>query len=80
MSGRKSSFETLDCWKEARALKIFIRKEIRPKLPKHEQFDLDGRLDQLRPTSRKDMDAITIWMKRNFLVTLEAPHMKCLII
>ena len=49
MSGRKSSFETLDCWKEARALKIFIRKEIRPKLPKHEQFDL---ADQLRRAAR----------------------------
>ncbi len=49
MSERKSSFETLDCWKSSRALKEFIRNEIRPQLPKNEQFNL---ADQLRRAAR----------------------------
>lgn len=49
MSGRKSSFETLECWKAGRALKAFIRDEIRPLLPKSEQYDL---ADQLRRAAR----------------------------
>jgi len=49
MTDRKSSFETLDCWKASRSLKIFIRHEILTKLPKHEQFSL---ADQLRRAVR----------------------------
>ena len=49
MAERTSSFETLECWKAARALKAFIRTEIRQKLPPHEQYDL---VDQLRRAAR----------------------------
>lgn len=49
MTDRKSSFETLDCWKASRALKSFIREEIRTRIPKNEQFDLT---DQLRRAAR----------------------------
>jgi len=49
MTERKSSFETLDCWKAGRRLKAFIRAEIRPKLPKDERYDL---ADQLRRAAR----------------------------
>lgn len=49
MTERKSSFETLDCWKAGRQLKTFIRNEIRPKLPKSEQYDL---ADQIRRAAR----------------------------
>lgn len=49
MTERKSSFETLECWKAGRSLKAFIRSEIRVKLPKNEQYDL---ADQLRRAAR----------------------------
>jgi four helix bundle protein len=49
MGVRKSSFESLECWKVGRERKRFIREEIRPLLPKTEQYDL---ADQLRRAAR----------------------------
>jgi four helix bundle protein len=47
MSARKSSFESLECWKAGRTLKDFLRKEIRPRFPKHEKFDLENQLKRV---------------------------------
>ena len=49
MSERKSSFEDLECWKVGRELKQFIRREILPKFPAHEQYSLT---DQLKRSMR----------------------------
>jgi len=49
MEVRKSSFESLECWKAGRELKAFLREEVRPLLPKFERYDL---ADQLRRAAR----------------------------
>ncbi|NBB79621.1 MAG: four helix bundle protein [Verrucomicrobia bacterium] len=49
MAERKSSFESLECWKAGRELKLFIRREIRPSLPNDERYDL---ADQMRRAAR----------------------------
>ena len=39
-----NTFEDLDCWKECRALRVFIARKIVPALPKQEQFRLGEQL------------------------------------
>ncbi|MEG9327966.1 four helix bundle protein [Salinimicrobium catena] len=34
------NFEKLECWKSCNELKLFIRQEILPKLPKNERYEL----------------------------------------
>src|SRR2546423_11664819 len=39
-----TTFEDLDCWKECRALRIFIARKIVPALPKDERYRLGEQL------------------------------------
>jgi len=43
------SFEDLECWKEARLLRIYIKNNIIPKFPDFEKYDLTS---QIRRASR----------------------------
>lgn len=43
------SFEDLECWKEGRNLRIFIKDHIIPKLPNFEKYELTS---QIRRSSR----------------------------
>ena len=47
--GSFTSFEELECWKEARKLRNFIKDEIIPKIPNDEKFGLTS---QIRRSSR----------------------------
>ncbi len=47
--GSFKSFEELACWKEARALRNFVKDEIIPKLPNSEKIEL---VSQIRRSSR----------------------------
>lgn len=38
------SFEELDCWKASRELRLFIAREILPKLPKEERFRMGDQM------------------------------------
>jgi len=50
-----NSFEDLECWKAARALRIFVTNEVLKKLPINEKYDLNS---QLRRSSRSVSDNI----------------------
>ena len=47
--GSFTSFEELECWKEARKLRNFIKEKITPKIPNDEKF---GVTSQIRRSSR----------------------------
>mgnify|MGYP003132388996 CR=1 FL=1 len=47
--GSFTSFDELECWKEARKLRNFIKDEIIPKIPNDEKFGLTS---QIRRSSR----------------------------
>lgn len=47
--GSFRSFEELECWKEARVLRNFVKDEIYPKLPNDEKY---GLASQIRRSSR----------------------------
>ncbi len=38
------SFENLDCWKQCRALRLFVAREVVPQLPRDERFRLGDQL------------------------------------
>lgn len=40
------SFEDLDCWKQCRALRLFVRKEIVPSLPQRERYQLGDQISR----------------------------------
>jgi four helix bundle protein len=40
------SFEDLDCWKQCRALRLFVRKEIVPSLPQQERYELGDQISR----------------------------------
>jgi four helix bundle protein len=46
------TFEDLECWKACRALRLFVAKEVVPKLPREERFGLTAQLlDAARSTT-----------------------------
>jgi len=51
MMGKFGSFEDLECWKEARKLRNFVKDSIIPKLPAEEKFSLTS---QIRRSSRSN--------------------------
>jgi len=66
------TFEDLKCWKACRELRIFVAKEIVPRLPKHEKYTLSNQiLDAARSTTAN------IAITRNFVVIQEALVGKC---
>lgn len=44
MKSQINSFEDLECWQASRELRLFIAREIAPKLPAHEKFHLGSQI------------------------------------
>lgn len=54
------SFEELECWKEARELRNFVKDKIIPKTPNDEKFALKS---QIRRSSRSIVNNIAEWQE-----------------
>lgn len=44
MNEKIQSFEDLECWKQCRALRIFVSREVIPQLPKEERYRLGDQM------------------------------------